>query len=116
MTHLSTMNTLQATASQAEHPLASLAVLAVRDGSVVFEAAFGHRDIEAGCPATPDTLYRIASISKLATAIGFMRLVESGQIDLDADVGRYLGTPLRNPAFPARAHQFSHAARDTPHR
>ena len=101
MTHLSTMNTLQATASQAEHPLASLAVLAVRNGSVVFEAAFGHRDIEAGLPATPDTLYRIASVSKLATAIGFMRLVESGQIDLDADVGRYLGTPLRNPAFPA---------------
>ncbi|HLL19582.1 MAG TPA: serine hydrolase domain-containing protein [Rubrivivax sp.] len=99
MTRLSTTHTLQAMVSHARHPLASLAVLAVRDGSVVFEAAFGRRDIAAGLPATPDTLYRIASISKLATAIGFMRLVESGQIDLDADVGRYLGTPLRNPAF-----------------
>jgi CubicO group peptidase (beta-lactamase class C family) len=41
-------------------------------------------------------------ISKLATAIGFMQLVESGKVDLDADVSRYFGTSLRNPAFPGQ--------------
>lgn len=45
---------------------------------------------------------RIASISKLITAIGVMRLVESGTLDLDSDVSRWLGWTLRNPRFPDR--------------
>ena len=97
------MDALEAIVNDAQRPLASLAVLAIRNGSVVFEAALGHRDIAAGLPATPDTLYRIASISKLVTAIGFMQLVESGQVELDRDVAAYLGGPLRNPAFPDQA-------------
>lgn len=43
---------------------------------------------------------RIASISKLVTALGVMRMVEAGQLDLDADVSRWLGWPLRHPQFP----------------
>jgi CubicO group peptidase (beta-lactamase class C family) len=43
---------------------------------------------------------RIASISKLVTVIGAMRLVEDGILDIDADVAGYLNFPLRNPAFP----------------
>jgi CubicO group peptidase (beta-lactamase class C family) len=43
---------------------------------------------------------RIASISKLVTAIGVMRLVEQHKLDLDADVSTLLGWQLRNPAFP----------------
>jgi CubicO group peptidase (beta-lactamase class C family) len=45
-------------------------------------------------------MYRIASISKLITALGVMRLVEEGKLTLDADVSTYLGWPLRNPDFP----------------
>jgi CubicO group peptidase (beta-lactamase class C family) len=45
---------------------------------------------------------RIASISKLAAALGVMRLVEQGRLDLDRDVSDYLGWSLRNPAFPDR--------------
>lgn len=45
---------------------------------------------------------RVASISKLVVAIGVLRLVEAGRVDLDADVSAYLGWPLRNPAFPDR--------------
>ena len=43
---------------------------------------------------------RIASISKLVTALGVMRLVDAGKLDLDLDVSFYLGYRLRNPAFP----------------
>ncbi|RZL98684.1 MAG: class A beta-lactamase-related serine hydrolase, partial [Sphingomonas sp.] len=43
---------------------------------------------------------RVASISKLVTALGVMRMVEAGQLDLDRDVSDYLGWRLRNPAFP----------------
>jgi CubicO group peptidase (beta-lactamase class C family) len=43
---------------------------------------------------------RIASITKLHVALGAMRLVEAGKLDLDRDVSDYLGWRLRNPAFP----------------
>lgn len=55
-----------------------------------------HRLVTAGSPV------RIASISKLVTALGVMRLVDRGQLDLDRDVSNYLGYRLRNPAFPDR--------------
>ena len=44
--------------------------------------------------------FRVASVSKMVTATGFMSLVARRRIDLDADVSRYLGAPLRHPAFP----------------
>ena len=43
---------------------------------------------------------RWASVSKLVVALGVMRLVEAGRLDLDADVSDGLGWQLRNPAFP----------------
>lgn len=53
-------------------------------------------------PVTAHDPVRIASISKLVTALGVMRLVDQGKLDLDRDVSGYLGFPLRNPAFPDR--------------
>ena len=47
-----------------------------------------------------DSPVRIASVSKLITALGVMRLVDAGVLDLDRDVSDYLGWHLRNPAFP----------------
>lgn len=92
-------------------PLASLSVLALRAGRPVYEGAFGRRTIGNGAfpdrPATPDTLYRIASISKLVTTLGLMRLLED-RVDLDADVSGYLGFNLRNPHFPAQAITLRH--------
>ena len=60
----------------------------------------GLADAAANRAVTPDSVVRIASISKLVTAIGVMRLVEAGKLDLDADVSKYLGYTFRNPAFP----------------
>lgn len=82
--------------------LASLSVLALRAGRPLYQAQFGLRDIDAGLPVHADTLYRIASVSKLMTALGVMRLVEAGRLALDADVSQYLGFSLRNPHYPAR--------------
>lgn len=48
---------------------------------------------------TIDDPVRIASISKLVVALGVMRLVEQGRVRLDDDVSKWLGWPLRNPAF-----------------
>lgn len=41
-------------------------------------------------PVSPDTMFQMASVSKMVTAWGVMRLAEKGQIDLDAPISRYL--------------------------
>ena len=60
----------------------------------------GLADREQSRPMTISDPVRIASISKLVVAMGVMRLVEQGQLDLDNDVSEALGWSLRNPAFP----------------
>ena len=60
----------------------------------------GFADRVTGRRLTADDPARVASVSKLVVAIGVMRLVEAGTLDLDADVSRALGWRLRNPAFP----------------
>lgn len=62
----------------------------------------GLADVQTGRPVTADDPVRVASISKLVTALGVMRLVETKKLDLDADISRYLGWRLRNPNFPNR--------------
>src|SRR5687767_5991036 len=62
--------------------------------------AEGLADKQTGRKVTGDSPVRIASISKLITALGVMRLVDAGVLDLDRDVSAYLGWNLRNPAFP----------------
>lgn len=64
--------------------------------------AEGEADRAARRPGTASDPVRIASISKLVTALGVMRLVDQRRLDLDRDVSDYLGFPVRNPAFPER--------------
>lgn len=64
--------------------------------------AEGLADRSTGRVVTADDPVRIASISKLVTTLGVMRLVDQGKLDLDRDVSDYLGWSLRNPAFPDR--------------
>ena len=82
--------------------LSGLQLLVIRNGETVYEYASGFaRLTQAGeVPLGLDHKARIASISKLVATLGLMRLVESGQVDLDEDVSSYLGFTLRNPAFP----------------
>ena len=70
--------------------VASVAVAAVKGGKTVWAEGFGKANIEAGTDSTPDTIYRLASISKPMTATGLMVLVDRGKIDLDAPANRYL--------------------------
>lgn len=70
---------------------ASLTVLAARSGEIVFEQSFGMADRATARPATPDTPYSLASITKPITAAALVRLVERGDVDLDVPVERYLG-------------------------
>jgi len=87
-------------------PLPGLSVVAIRAGEIVYARQFGHKRLAtASTPARPvdaDTMFRIASISKLVTALGVMKMAEEGDLALDADAGNYLGYRLRNPHFPGQ--------------
>ena len=83
------------------HPLAMVRVTFDRRG-VTGSRASGPADKATGRVLTDSDPVRIASISKLVVAIGVMRLVEAGTLDLDRDVSDWLGYRLRHPAFPDR--------------
>ena len=65
-------------------------VLIGRAGKPVYSRTVGFADIEAKRPASLDTPYLIASISKWLTSIALLRLAEAGKLDLDAPILRWL--------------------------
>ena len=87
------------TVASAAEPVAQVRVAFDRNG-VVSTQVEGMADLATGRKITADDPVRVASISKLVTTIGVMRLVEDGKLDLDADVSTYLGWTLRHPRFP----------------
>jgi CubicO group peptidase (beta-lactamase class C family) len=71
-----------------------VAMAASQAGSL-YEGAFGRRDVENGPAMTPDTVFRIASMTKAVTSVAAMQLVEEGRLSLDAPVPD-LGEPALN--------------------
>jgi CubicO group peptidase (beta-lactamase class C family) len=63
--------------------------VATQDG-VVFEAASGKRDLESGAAMMPDTMVRIASMTKAITGACAMQMVEQGKLQLDAPIAPLL--------------------------
>jgi CubicO group peptidase (beta-lactamase class C family) len=64
--------------------------------------ADGIADPQSRRGVTIDDPVRVASVSKIVTAIGVMQLVDAGKLDLTSDVSRWLGWQLRNPKFAER--------------
>ncbi|VDM17566.1 unnamed protein product [Hydatigera taeniaeformis] len=60
------------------------------DGNIVYCRGFGFADVEQGVKVTPQTKFRIASISKSFTSLLVGRMVDQGQLNLDADIKTYL--------------------------
>lgn len=89
---------LSSSATRAEPP-ATVSVAFDRHGirPVVVE---GLADAASGRAVDIDSPVRVASVSKLVTALGVLRLVDAGVLDLDRDVSSYLGWRLRHPDFP----------------
>jgi CubicO group peptidase (beta-lactamase class C family) len=69
----------------------SVSVAVARGGKILWEEGFGWANRAKMIPATANTMYSLASISKPFTATGVMRLVDQGEIDLDKPINDYLG-------------------------
>lgn len=70
--------------------LPGMSIGIVYDQELVWSRGFGHADLATQRPAAPDTIYRIASISKLFTATAVMQLRDAGRLQLDDPVERHL--------------------------
>ncbi|MEX5748633.1 serine hydrolase domain-containing protein [Massilia sp. X63] len=90
--------TLAAEMERLHVPGVSIAV--IRGGKIAW--AKGHGLTQAGgAPVTPHTLFQAASISKPVTAMAALKMVEAGQLELDADINTVL-TSWKLPPGPAR--------------
>ena len=81
------------------HGVPSAVVSVVHDGRTTTRG-WGVTDIVSGRTPSDTTLYNVASISKIVTAWGVMRLVDEGRVDLDAPISRYVSS-FRLPPSPA---------------
>ncbi|MFN8573120.1 MAG: serine hydrolase domain-containing protein [Gemmatimonadaceae bacterium] len=68
-----------------------LAVVALRDTTVLFARGFGYADVERQVPVTPETPFNIASVSKPISAVVALRLVQDGRLNLDRPMRAYQG-------------------------
>ena len=67
-----------------------LGVAVVSEGRIVYTAALGHADVDAGIPVTDSTLWYIASTSKAFTGFGVALLEAAGEVDLNAPIATLL--------------------------
>jgi D-alanyl-D-alanine carboxypeptidase len=81
-------------AEMARQKLPGLALAIVRDGTIVKVQGYGVADVPRHVPVTPDTVFKIGSVSKPLIATAVMLLVQDGRLSLDDPVSKYLeGTP-----------------------
>jgi CubicO group peptidase (beta-lactamase class C family) len=62
----------------------------VREGRLIYEHGYGMANLEHGIPITPETVFRIASVSKQFTAMSLLLLEQDGALSLDDDIRKYL--------------------------
>jgi CubicO group peptidase (beta-lactamase class C family) len=82
--------------TEIEPKVPGLSVAVTVDGKMVWSEGFGYADLSAKTPVTPETRFRIGSVSKPLTSVGLALLVERGALDMDAPIQKYV------PDFPQK--------------
>ena len=78
----------------------SMSACIIKNTTVVWRNAYGFSDLEQQKPATEQTIYIVASITKTITSTALMQLYDQEVFALDDDINQYLPFHLRNPNFP----------------
>lgn len=73
-----------------------MAVAVMRDGDFVFAHGYGLADLENNVPCAPQSVFRLASVSKPIAAVAVLQVVESGAASLDDPIQKYV------PEFPEK--------------
>jgi len=72
------------------YKIPGISIAVINNGEIEWARGFGFKDVSSREPVVQNTLFQAASISKVLTAIAFMKLKERNKIDMDADVNGYL--------------------------
>ena len=89
-----------------------MSAVVVKDQKVIWAKGFGFADLENKVPATPDTLYHIASLTKTFAATLIMQLVEQGKLDLNEPMSHY-SSDFKDDSVRIK-HLLSHTSQGTP--
>jgi len=73
-----------------EATIPGLSVAVYAGDRIVWSEAFGRASLELDAPVTPESMFRIASVSKELTGTAVAKLVEDGKLDLDAPISTYV--------------------------
>jgi CubicO group peptidase (beta-lactamase class C family) len=89
-----------------------LSAAIVSNGRIIWEAGFGFQDVENQIPATPETPYRTASITKTFASMLLMKCVERGTLNLDTPIRSYT-SGIADSRVTVR-HLFTHTSQSSP--
>lgn len=95
-----------------QYAIPGLSAAIVSNGQIIWEAGFGFQDVENQIPATPDTPYRTASITKTFASMLLMRCVERGALFLDTPIRNYT-SGIADSRVTVR-HLFTHTSQSSP--
>ena len=95
-----------------QYGIPGLSAAIVSNGQIIWEAGFGFQDVENQIPASPDTPYRTASITKTFASMLLMKCVERGALNLDAPIRSYT-SGIADTRVTVR-HLFTHTSQSSP--
>jgi len=79
-----------------------IAVLAAQNGKILFQRGYGYACLAHDVPVSPETKFRIGSVTKQFTAAAVLLLAEEGLVDLDADFTEYVDFDTGGRTIPVR--------------
>jgi CubicO group peptidase (beta-lactamase class C family) len=89
-----------------------MSAVIIKDQKVIWIKGFGFADLENKVPATPDTLFHLASVTKTFASMLIMQLVEQGKLDLDEPMSHY-STDFKDDSVKIK-HIITHTSAGTP--
>ena len=75
------------------------AFIVAQKGEIVYERYYGEQQKTTHVPVSENTYFRCASVTKLVTGIGLMKMMDEGILNPDEDISTYLGYTVRNKRF-----------------
>lgn len=85
-----------------KHRIPGVSIAVAENGNVLFARGYGFADMDAKQPVAPNSLFRIASISKPVTAVAILQLVERKKLKLDDKIVDVLNLDTTADAFDPR--------------
>lgn len=77
------------------------AIVIARNGEIIHERGYGLANVEHGIPVTPDTIFRIGSVTKQFTAAAITLLAQRGELSFDDPINEFL------PEYPVHGHEIT---------